>query len=340
MTPRILALAIVLSIGLCLSGCPRKKSLAPPPGFLPGSPVVTGDPVLDARVAKARELATLDEAGIESLHRLAGEGDEQAISDLVQLQIGRGNTAGALSTLRDWVSATGYSERAMASYLDLALGANQSEECLRASAEYLQRHPNHPFLYITRGLCLTRMKNMNAAGHFYMDGLGRIGNMGGFTGALERELGLSNPGNLPRDAIHRERLDLLAFLAENDLIGYVVVRHIVQFDEEQAPTDPRLVPPGGVASEDLARIFLGRRDAFRHCQKLFSTPRWIPGGRLVLNVTIGRDGAPRQVERTRNTFDVEGIAQCLEDQVMNLWFPQPRHGRGVVYEREFRMVGD
>ena len=340
MSTRFLPLAILCVLGIALNGCPRKKVLAPPPGFLPDDPVVTTDAELNDTIAKARALATMDDEGITGLQRLTRNGDEQALSDLVQLLVGRGNTRDALATLENWVAASGYSERSMASYLDLALGADHTEECLTASATYLQRHPEHPFLHITRGVCLARFQNRDAATHSYLEGLRRIGNLGGLTGALELELGLSRPTNIPADAIHRERLALLAFLKNESLVGYVAVRHLTQIDEEVVPIDPRLVPPGGVASADLDRVFLGRREAFRHCQRLFSVPRWTPGGRLVIHLTIRRDGSPGDVVRVRSTFAVEGLPQCLEDQVRNLWFPQPRYGRGLVYEHEFRMVGD
>ena len=331
---------ILCALGIGLSGCPRKKDIAPPIGFLPDAPVITQDTALNDRIASARKLATMSDEEIASLKRLAEDGDEQAHSELAQLLVGKGRIGDALATLESWVARTGYSERAMASYLDLALGANHTEECLSATATYLQRHPEHPFLHISRGVCLARFQNNDAAMHSYMDGLARIGNLGGLTGVLELELGLARPANIPADAIQREQLALLAFLADDSLVGYVAVRHLAQLDEHAAPIDPRLVPPGGVASEDLDRVFLSRRDAFRHCQKLFSTPRWTPGGRLVLHLTIQRDGSPGTVERVRSTFEVDGLPQCLEDQVKNLWFPQPRYGKGLVYEREFRMVGD
>jgi len=340
MTIRLLSISLLLSLGLGLCGCPKKKGVQPPAGFLPGAEVVTEDAALNERIAKARELATMDGEGIGDLRRLAEEGDERAVSDLVQLLVGRGDTLGALAVMGEWVADTGYSERAMASYLDLALGAEHTEQCLTATLDYLRRYPNHPYLHIARGICLSRFNNTGGAMYSFTEGLNRIGNLKGFTGTLERALGLSRMDELPAEAVFHERVELMEFLAPDDLVGYVAVRHISQIDEETAPIDPRLLPPGGVTTEQLRGVFLGRRDAFRHCQKLFSTPRWIPGGRLVIHVVVRGDGSPGAITRQRNTFEVDGVPQCLEEQVRNLWFPQPRYGKGLMYEREFRMTGN
>ena len=161
------------------------------------------------------------------------------------------------------------------------------------------------------------------------------------TGTLERELGLAGiPEGIRADAVTRERLGLLDILAQVNLVGHVALRHRNDVALDDRPIEPRLAELGGVTTAELDRIFLSRRDAFRHCQLLSRKRRKIPGGRLVIRLTVAADGSPGEIEHLRDTFEVDATPACLDEQVLNMWFPQPRYGKSMDHEQDFRMPGD
>ena len=338
-----IAIAALLIAGLALSGCPRKKELTPPPGFLPGAPIETGDDALDARVKRARQVAELTDEELRTLEKgvQARKGGDEAISIMVSWLLGQGNVNGALRVLAAWTIDDKYSKRAMATYLDLSLGADNLEDCISATDEFLGVHEDDPYLYLVRGLCLQRLGRPQTAFDAYVEGMKGIGTLGGLTGVLERELGLSRTMiELTPLAREQEKLALAQSLTEKDVIGHVLARHLLKLDAEQLPPDPRLLDLGGVSREEIDLVFASRRDAFRHCQLMYGKGKKLPGGRLTLHVTIGRTGAPVKMERVSNSFEVEEVPACLEGQVGNLWFPPPRYGKAVLYERKFKMSGD
>jgi len=305
--------------------------------------VITGDEALDERVARARRLAGLDSRALVRLRDdfTADPTNEDLLADVVQAQLGRGNVNGALGVMRGWVVATDHSERAVASYLDLALGADRAEDCVRATDDYLDARPGNPWLHLARGVCLERYRRQDAATAAYITSLRTIGSLEGHTATLERELGLSQDNlSVPTQMLLRERIKLLQTVARRSVIGHAVLRHVAVVSVEDLPHDPRLLDLGGVTADEMDRIFLSRREVFRHCQLEHSTRRSMPSGRLVLRVTIDRNGQPTATERTRDSFEVDEIPACIEAQVLNLWFPQPRYGAGLVVERDFRMLGD
>ena len=333
----VLLAALLLQVG-CV-----KQARTPPPGFLQGAPVITGNEELDRRVADARRLATMDGAELDDLHRVAvsGKGGDRAVSDLTMALLARGRGADALTAVERWVEINGHSDRAMATYLDLALGTGQSERCAVALGEFLEIYPEHPFLHIARGVCLNRLDQGNAASYAFFSGMQRIATIGGFTGTLDRELGLGpSSAPLPADRVARERLELMKWLLQESPVGHTALWHHLGFTEDATLPDPRLLFMGGVTVGDLDQVFASRREVYRHCQLIHAKRRKVPGGRLLILVTIQRDGSPGEVERVHSTFESEEVVSCLENQAMNLWFPQPRYSKGLKYEREFRMVGD
>jgi hypothetical protein len=326
-----------------LPGCGRQEVRTPPPGFAIGAAIESGDADLDARVVRSRQLADLDSRALAKLREqlTADPTAEALLEDVVLAQLGRGNVNAALAVLQGWVNSSGHDERAMATYLDLAIGADRIEDCVRATDEYMDLRPEDPWVHLARGICLERYHRPDAAHRAYVTCLQGLGALEGHTATLERELGLSRDHlSVPDNVLLKERARLLEAVARRSVIGHAVLRHVAVVDASIVPHDPRLLDLGGVSVDEMDRIFLSRRDAFRHCQLVAATRRSVPGGRLVLHVTIDRNGAPTTTERERNSFEVEQVPSCIEDQVLNLWFPQPRYGAGLVVEREFRMVGD
>ncbi len=337
-----LQIPLVLLLGLAIAACGGRKVRTPPDSFLPDAPVDTGDVQLDSRAARARQVATLDSGDVQALRKsLSVRGAPETVDTLALYHLGNGQIDEALQLLEKWVEATSYSEAAMASYLDLTLGADRVEECITAVDQYLVRYEAHPYLLLLRGLCLERYDRPQTALEMYISGLGGIDSLGGLTGVLERELGLNPPVNAPSEAtVLQDRLALIDKMSEFNVLGHVLVRHVGGLTVEEAPADPRLVALGGITTEEVDRIFASRREAFRHCQLLSKHRRKIPGGRLVVHLTIRRDGSPGAVERVRDTFEVQEIPACIEEQISHLWFPAPRYGKAVKTEQEFRMLGD
>ncbi len=337
-----LLLGLGLGLGLAFGACGGRKVRQPPDVFLPDAPIDTGDPKIDGRAARAREIAELTSADIQALRKsLAAVGSAEHVETLVLHELGSGDVDGALDLLAKWAVATQYSEDAMASHLDLAIGAEQYEDCIAASDQYLVVHEDHPFLMLIRGYCLEHYGRPRAAAEMYYGGMGGIETIGGFTGVMERELGLTKSlTDLPPLAVHNDRVALLEYMTRYNVLGHVVMRHVTGLSVEAAPPDPRLIDLGGITTTEVDRIFTSRRDAFRHCQLLSKHRRKIPGGRLVLHLTIRRDGSPGNVERVRDTFEVQEIPACIEEQISHLWFPPPRYGKAVITEQDFRMLGD
>lgn len=336
------SLLIVLT-SLGLGACAARQVREAPPGFEPGAPVHTGDEELDARVARARHVATISEADLSKLRKSASSswGGQDAVFELAATHLAHGDVGSALSVLRRWAEETGHDESAVAAFFDVAIGAERIDECISAANAFLEVHPDDAWLHVARGVCLERFQRLGYAEGAFAEGLRLIGVMEGHTGTLEIELGLSErPHNIPDEAWANERLELLEAVAREGLVGHVVLRHRMGIEPDEYPVDPRLLALGGVRTEEIDRIFASRAEAFRHCQLLGADRKTVPGGRLILRVTIQRDGSPADIEHVRSTFDVEGVPACLDQQVLNLWFPQPRYANAIRYEREFRMAGD
>ncbi len=342
--PRLLATLLIPVLGAVLFGaCASRQVRQAPPGFEAGAPIATGDEALDARVARARRLAELDDAGMSTLRKSASstKGGQEASFDLAAAYLARGDFGSALDALMRRVEATHHGDTAMAAYIDVAIGADRLEDCITGTDSFLQVYRDSPWLHIARGVCLERFRRMPPARNAYAQGMSNVGPISGYTGTLERELGLApDPENVSGDALYKERLALLDALAEESLVGHVALRHLTGVQPDELPIDRRLLPLGGVTTAEIDAVFASRRGAFRHCQLLSAERRSIPGGRLVTHLTISRDGSPRDIEHVRSTFDVEEIPACLDQQTLNLWFPQPRYGKAIRYEREFRMAGD
>ncbi len=341
-THRTLAFVLALLAGAALSACGGRQVRPPPDTFLVDAPVETGDRELDARVARAREIAELDPADFQALRKsVAAVGDGAHVETMMRHVLGKGDVDEALSILRAWAEATSYAEPAMANYLDLALGTDRLEECIVGTDEFLEAHEDHPFLLLIRGVCLQRFGRPDAGAAALYSGMAKIETLGGFTGVLERELGVATtPTQLSEIAQFQNRLGLIDYMTEFSVLGHVLVRHASGLTVEDAPPDPRLMDLGGITSSEVERIFTSRREAFRHCQLMYKKRRKIPGGRLVVHLTIRRDGSPGTIERVRDTFEVEEIPACIEEQIGHLWFPPPRYGKAVLLERDFRMLGD
>lgn len=337
-----LQIPLLLLLGLGTAACGGRKVRQPPDSFLVDAPVDTGDVELDGRAARARDVAQMTAEDVQALRKsLAARGDASYVDTLALYHLGNGQIDDAMELLGKWVEATSYSEAAMASYLDLALGTDRLEECITACDQYLVEYEAHPYLLLLRGLCLERYDRPKAAGEMYYSGMGGIETLGGFSGVLERELGLSPPVHQQSEAsIFQERVALIEHLSEFNVLGHVLVRHLSDLSVEDAPADPRLVDLGGITTGEVDRIFNSRRDAFRHCQLLSKHRRKIPGGRLLIHLTIQRDGSPGEIDRVRDTFEVQEIPACIEDQISHLWFPAPRYGKAVKTEQDFRMLGD
>ena len=341
---RLFAAILVTVLGaLLFSACASRQVRQAPPGFEAGAPIFTGDEALDARVARARRLTEIDEAELAALHKAASStrNGQQATFDLAAVYLARGDVGSALEALMRWAEVSDHSDTAMAAYIDVAIGADRLEDCITGTDSFLQVHRGHPWVFIARGVCLEKFNRMAPARNAYIQGLGNVRTIGGHTGTLEREIGLTAPPeNVTEDALYKDRLALLDVLAAESLVGHVALRHRTEVQPDEVPIDRRLSPLGGITTAEIDRIFAGRSDAFRHCQLLSAGKRTIPGGRLVTHLTISRDGSPRDIEHVRSTFDVEEVPACLDQQTLNLWFPQPRYGKAVRYEREFRMAGD
>jgi Flp pilus assembly protein TadD len=305
--------------------------------------VLTGDEALDARVDRTRRIATISDADLSTLRKSAAStwGGQDAVFELAATHLAHGDANTALSVLRRWAEETGYEDTAVAAFVDVAIGSDHIEDCITGTDAFLQARPEDPWLFIARGVCLERLQRVRPSFNAYAEGLRLVGIMAGQTGNLEIELGLTaRPPNIPDEAWSKERHELLTVLARASLVGHVALRHRMGIEPDAYPIDPRLRLLGGLRTEEIDRVFASRADAFRHCQLLQASRRTIPGGRLVLHVTIQRDGSPADIERVRSTFEDDDVPACLEHQVLNLWFPQPRYGNAVRYEREFRMAGD
>jgi len=337
------ALTLVAAASLALTACGPRQVRQAPPGFLPDDPILTGDEALDARVARARSVATLSDGDISGLRKSATAGvvGQDVVFVLAMAYLGRDDSEAAVDILRRWIELDDYGELAMAAFVDVALGAGYYQECIDSLDELLRQQPDNPWLHIARGVCHEQAGEGPMARYAYEQGMARIDAFGGHTGTLELELGLVRPPeHIPSSALHRERLALIGVLAQVNLVGHVALRHRTGVPLDELPLEPRLAELGGVTEAELDRIFLSRRDAFRHCQLLSKKRRKIPGGRLVVNVTVRGDGSPGDIEHVRSTFEVSAIPACLDEQIHNMWFPQPRYGRAIEYEYDFRMPGD
>jgi len=332
----LLGLLAPLLVG---TGC-RRKALTPPPNFLPDAPIVTGDEALDRRIAHAQAVAAMPDDDVAALRKKveAGRASEAQLNLLVQYFLAKGNIVAALAMLESWAMATGFAERPMATYLDLCLGTEHVEDGIAAVDQYLGKHDEHPYLLLIRGLLLTQYGQQRSAQEAYHRALRKITTLRGLTGALERLTGLQSSAAVPPGTVLDERRELLVSMTGDGVLGHVAARHLASYDVEQAAPDSRLLDLGGVKTEDVDAVFASRRDAFRHCQLMHKKGKEIPGGRLVLHLKIERDGSPGPMKRVRSTFDDEEVPACLEEQVRHLWFPPPRYGMAVVYEREFRMA--
>ena len=340
---RLPALALVAAASLAMTACGPRQVRQPPPGFMPDDPILTGDEALDARVDRARSVATLSDGDISGLRKSATAGvvGQDVVFVLAMAYLGRDDSEAAVDILHRWIELDDYDELAMAAFVDVALGAEHHDDCIDGVGDLLKIHPHNPWLHIARGVCYEKAGQGPMARYAYEQGMARIDAFGGHTGTLEIELGLvPPPEHIPSDALHRERLALISVLAQVNLVGHVALRHRTHISLDDLPIEPRLAELGGVTEAELDRIFLSRRDAFRHCQLLSKKRRKIPGGRLVVQVTIQGDGSPGEVEYLRSTFEVDAIPACLDDQIHNMWFPQPRYGKAIDYEYDFRMPGD
>ena len=337
-----LVIILLLAIGAGMSACAGRQVRPPPDCFLPDAPILTGDADLDARVARAREIAELQPAEYQALRKsVAAVGSAENVETMVLHVLGNGDAEEALAILWAWTEATNFSEAAMATYLDLAIGTDRAEECIVASDKFLAVHDDHPFLLLLRGLCLRDYGRPEAGAASLHAGMGGIEALGGFSGVLERELGIArSETEIPALGLLQDRLGLMDYMTRFSVLGHVVVRHATGMSVEQAAADPRLMDLGGVTSDEVDRIFATRRDSFRHCQLLAKKRRKVPGGRLVIRLTIRRDGSPGEIERVRNTFESEEIPACIEEQIGYMWYLPPRYGKAVVTERDFRMLGD
>lgn len=321
------------------TGC-RHKDLTPPPTFLPDAPIVTGDEELDRRIAHAQAVAAMPDEDVAALRKKVGAGraSEEQLNLLVQYFLAKGNIVAALSMLESWADATGFAERPMATYLDLCLGTEHVEDGIAAVDQYLAKYEEQPFLLLIRGMLLVQYGQNRAAGEAFNRAMRKIDTLRGLTGALERLTGLASSADVPAATLLNERLELLTSMSETGALGHVAARHLAGFDVEDAAPDRRLLDLGGVRTADVDAVFASRPEAFRHCQLMHKKGKNIPGGRLVLHLKIERDGSPGPMKRVRSTFDEEEVPACLEEQVSHLWFPPPRYGQAVVYEREFRMA--
>ncbi len=344
-TPSIVSLYALFTLlaPLGLGACAARQIREAPPGYEPGAPVLTGDEDLDTRVERTRRIATISDAELSTLRKSASStwGGRDAVFELAATYLAHGDIDTALSVLRRWAEETGYEDTAVAAFVDVAIGSDHIEDCITGTDAFLQARPEDPWLFIARGVCLERLQRLRPSRNAYLDGLRLVDIMAGQTGTLEIELGLADrPPNITNEAWSKERLELLAVLARASLVGHVAVRHRMGVEPDAYPIDPRLLLLGGLRTAEIDRVFASRVDAFRHCQLLQASRRTLPGGRLVLHVTIQRDGSPADIERVRSTFEDEEVPACLEHQVLNLWFPQPRYGNAIRYKREFRMAGD
>ncbi len=333
--------ALVVAVGLLLPACAGRRQMEPPPCFAPDAPILTGDANLDRRIAEAQRAARLSDDDIQrTIKKMeAGRGTVDELAEVVRAFLGRGNVAAALEMVNRWVEWTRYSDPAMATYLDLAFGTEHYEDGLNAIDRYLTVHEDDPYLVLTRGVLLRRFGRPRIALDSFVTALQGISSLAGLSGILEREVGLDDLGiAIDEHILLNERLQLIETMGSRSIVGRVAVRHLVGIDEETLPPDPRLLDLGGVRTEEVDAVFASRREAFRHCQLMYAKGRKIPGGHLVLHVKIAADGSPSAIKRVRDTFDVQEVAACLEEQTSHLWFPQPRYGRPVLYERDFRMT--
>lgn len=341
----LLAVSLVLLACSGLGACASRQARTAPPGFEPGAPILTGDEALDARVARARSTAALSDADLASLRKsvTAGVVGQDVVFVLAMAYLAKGDRASAVDVLRRWVEVDNYDELAMAAFIDVAIGAEQYETCVTGVEELLERWSESPWLHIALGVCLERIDQGPLARYAFEQGLGRVGTFGGLTGTMELELGLVPPPQgiaLSASALATERARLLDVLAQTHLVGHVALRHRTGVSLDDSPLEPRLAELGGVTHAELDRIFLSRREVFRHCQLLAKKRRKIPGGRMVIVLTIEGDGSPGKIDYKRNTFEVDAVPACVEEQIRNMWFPQPRYGTSITYERDFRMQGD
>ncbi len=342
---RTLVVTLVAMVSLAVGACAPRQARKAPPGFEAGAPILTGDEALDARVARARSTAALSDADIASLRKsvTAGVVGQDVVFVLAMAYLAKGDSASAVDVLRRWVEEDDYDELAMAAFIDVAIGAGQYEDCISGVEELLVQWSESPWLHIALGVCLERIDQGPLARYAYEQGVGRVGTFGGLTGTMELELGLvAPPEGLPISAsnLAAERARLLDVLAQTHLVGHVALRHRTGVSLDESPLEPRLAELGGVTHAELDRIFLSRREVFRHCQLLAKKRRKIPGGRMVIELTIEGDGSPGKIDYKRNTFEVDSVPACVEEQIRNMWFPQPRYGKSITYERDFRMSGD
>ena len=340
-----LAVALALSACVAIGACAPRQIRTAPPGFEPGAPILTGDEALDARVARARSVTSLTDADIASLRKsvVAGVVGQDVVFVLAMAYLAKGDSAAAVDVLRRWVEEDDYDELAMAAFIDVAIGAEQYETCISGVEDLLVQWSESPWLHIALGVCLERIDQGPLARYAYEQGVGRVGTFGGLTGSMELELGLVPPPQgltISESNLAAERARLLDFLAQTHLVGHVALRHRTGVSLDDSPLEPRLAELGGVTHAELDRIFLSRREVFRHCQLLAKKRRKLPGGRMVIELTIEGDGSPGKIEYKRNTFEVDAVPACVEEQIRNMWFPQPRYGKSITYERDFRMQGD
>ena len=282
-TNHTLVIVLLLVFGAGMSACAGRQVRTPPDCFLPDAPVLTGDAVLDARVARARKIAELQPADFQALRKAAAAvGSAEDVETMVLHVLGNGDVEEALAILWAWAEATNFSESAMATYLDLAMGTDRAEECIVASDKFLAVHDDHPFLLLLRGLCLQGYGRPDAGAASLHQGMGGIDALGGFSGVLERELGITrSETEIPALGLLQDRQGLMDYMTQFSVLGHVVVRHATGMTVEQAVVDPRLMELGGVTSDEVDRIFATRRDSFRHCQLLAKKRRKIPGLSLI-----------------------------------------------------------
>ena len=104
-------------------------------------------------------------------------------------------------------------------------------------------------------------------------------------------------------------------------------------------TTPDAAAGGGLARDEIQRVFVAALPRIKRCYEKRLTAKPLLAGTVVLEITIGADGAVRDARVDKRSLDDDDATTCIIDVGRALVFPHPKDGGQAIVTYPFVFWG-